>query len=36
VPLAEKILTSRAVLKGERKQVMLLFADLKGCIELLG
>ena len=28
--LAEKILTSRAALEGERKQVTVLFADLKG------
>src|SRR5262245_4652513 len=28
--LAEKILTSRSVLEGERKQVTVLFADLKG------
>jgi hypothetical protein len=28
--LAEKILTSRAVLEGERRQVTVLFADLKG------
>jgi hypothetical protein len=28
--LAEKILTSKGVLEGERKQVMVLFADLKG------
>jgi class 3 adenylate cyclase/tetratricopeptide (TPR) repeat protein len=33
--LAEKILTSRAVLEGERKQVTVLFADLKGSMELL-
>ena len=33
--LAEKILTSRAALKGERKQVTVLFADLKGSMELL-
>jgi predicted amidophosphoribosyltransferase len=33
--LAEKILTSRAALEGERKQVTVLFADLKGSIELL-
>src|SRR5947207_797466 len=33
--LAEKILTSRSVLEGERKQVMVLFADLKGSMELL-
>jgi Double zinc ribbon len=33
--LAEKILTSKAALEGERKQVTMLFADLKGSIELL-
>ncbi|MGH7353740.1 MAG: double zinc ribbon domain-containing protein, partial [Candidatus Rokuibacteriota bacterium] len=33
--LAEKILTSRSVLEGERKQVTVLFADLKGSMELL-
>jgi class 3 adenylate cyclase len=33
--LAEKILTSRASLEGERKQVTVLFADLKGSMELL-
>jgi hypothetical protein len=33
--LAEKILTSCAVLEGERKQVMVLFADLKGSTELI-
>jgi class 3 adenylate cyclase len=33
--LAEKILTSRAALEGERKQVTVLFADLKGAMELL-
>ncbi|HXJ77207.1 MAG TPA: adenylate/guanylate cyclase domain-containing protein [Candidatus Methylomirabilis sp.] len=33
--LAEKILTSKAVLEGERKQVTVLFADLKGSMELL-
>lgn len=32
--LAEKILTSRASLEGERKQVTALFADLKGSTEL--
>src|SRR5512132_1651384 len=32
---AEKILTSRAALEGERKQVTVLFADLKGSMELL-
>ncbi len=33
--LAEKILTSRSELEGERKQVTVLFADLKGSLELL-
>jgi hypothetical protein len=33
--LAEKILTSRAALEGERKQVTVLFADLKSSMELL-
>jgi len=33
--LAEKILTSRSSLEGERKQVTVLFADLKGSTELL-
>jgi hypothetical protein len=33
--LAEKILTSKAALEGERKQVTVLFADLKGSRELL-
>ncbi|MBI4637268.1 MAG: zinc ribbon domain-containing protein, partial [Candidatus Rokubacteria bacterium] len=33
--LAEKILTSRSALEGERKQVSVLFADLKGSMELL-
>ncbi len=32
--LAEKILTSKAALEGERKQVTALFADLKGSMEL--
>ena len=32
--LAEKILTSKAALEGERKQVTVLFADLKGSMEL--
>src|SRR5215467_7366327 len=31
--LAEKILRSRAALEGERKQVTVLFADLKGSME---
>jgi class 3 adenylate cyclase/tetratricopeptide (TPR) repeat protein len=33
--LAEKILQSRTALEGERKQVTVLFADLKGSLELL-
>ena len=33
--LASKILKSRAALEGERKQVTVLFADLKGSMELL-
>ena len=33
--LAEKILISRSTLEGERKQVTVLFADLKGSMELL-
>src|SRR5919108_2180642 len=33
--LAEKILTSRSALEGERKQVTVLFADLKGSMELI-
>src|SRR6266508_6109739 len=33
--LAEKIITSKAALEGERKQVTVLFADLKGSMELL-
>jgi class 3 adenylate cyclase len=33
--LAEKILSSRAALEGERKQVTVLFADLKGSTELI-
>src|SRR5580765_3306540 len=32
--LAEKILTSKSALEGERKQVTVLFADLKGSMEL--
>src|SRR5262249_44740918 len=32
--LAEKILTSRSALEGERKQVTVLFADVKGSTEL--
>ena len=33
--LAEKIFTSKTALEGERKQVTVLFADLKGSMELL-
>jgi class 3 adenylate cyclase/tetratricopeptide (TPR) repeat protein len=33
--LAERILTAKAGLEGERKQVTVLFADLKGSMELL-
>jgi len=33
--LAERILASKAALEGERKQVTVLFADLKGSMELL-
>jgi class 3 adenylate cyclase len=33
--LAEKILTSKSALEGERKLVTVLFADLKGSMELL-
>src|SRR5437899_2188052 len=33
--LAEKILTSKSALEGERKQVTVLFADLKGSMEWL-
>ena len=33
--LAEKVLTSKGGLEGERKQVTVLFADLKGSMELL-
>src|SRR4030095_601348 len=33
--LAEKILTSKTALEGESKQVTVLFADLKGSMELL-
>src|SRR5438309_11478441 len=32
--LAEKILTTRSAMEGERKQVTVLFADLKGSTEL--
>jgi len=34
--LAEKILASKSALEGERKQVTVLFADVKGSMELLG
>src|SRR4030095_1741386 len=33
--LAEKILSSKAAREGQRKQVTVLFADLKGSMELL-
>ncbi|MFQ5899117.1 MAG: zinc-ribbon domain-containing protein, partial [Candidatus Methylomirabilia bacterium] len=33
--LAERILTSKSALEGKRKQVTVLFADLKGSMELL-
>ena len=33
--LVERILTSKAALEGERKQITVLFADLKGSMELL-
>jgi Double zinc ribbon len=33
--LAEKILTSKSALEGERKQVTVLFADIRGSMELL-
>ena len=33
--LAERILTSRAAIEGERKQVTVLFADIRGSLELL-
>ena len=33
--LAERILTSRAAIEGERKQVTVLFADLRGSMDLL-
>src|SRR5712692_8415945 len=33
--IAEKILTAKSALEGERKQVTVLFADLKGSMELL-
>ena len=33
--LAERILTSRSALEGERKQVTVLFAHIKGSLELI-
>ena len=33
--LAERILTAKSALEGERKQVTVLFADLKGSMELI-
>src|SRR5262245_50962650 len=33
--LAEKILTSRRAIEGERKQITVLFADVKGSLELI-
>src|SRR5262249_3585639 len=33
--LADRIISSRGALEGERKQVTVLFADLKGSMELL-
>src|SRR5207253_2062653 len=33
--LVEKILTTRSAMEGERKQVTVLFADLKGSTELI-
>src|SRR5262249_30674834 len=33
--LAEKILTTKRTLEGERKQVSVLFADMKGSLELI-
>ena len=33
--LAKKVLTAKSALEGERKQVTVLFADLKGSMELL-
>ena len=33
--LAERILTSRSGIEGERKQITVLFADVKGSMELL-
>ena len=34
-PLAERILRSRGALEGERKQVTVLFADIRGSLELI-
>ena len=34
--LADKILTARAAIDGERKQVTVLFADIKGSMEVFG
>ena len=34
--LTDKILTSRSALEGERKQVTILFADIKDSTELIG
>ncbi len=34
--LADKILQSKSALEGERKQVTVLFADVKGSVELSG
>jgi len=34
--LADKILQSKSALEGERKQVTVLFADVKGSMELAG
>ena len=33
--LAEKVLTTKRTLEGERKQVTVLFADMKGSMELI-
>ena len=33
--IAEKILTSKTALEGERKQVTVIFADISGCMDLL-
>ena len=34
--IAERILTSKSSIEGERKQITVLFADVKGSMELLG